>query len=130
MSRTTALSLLISILLTNCSQFLMKFGVTSDKVRAAIATGHIVKIITQVALSPWVVAGIACFGLSFVLWLFVLSRLNVSQAYPCVALGFVLTLIGGHFLFGEAIDLPRAGGLALIIAGVGIIALVNYRSAG
>src|ERR1700733_36947 len=130
MTWATALSLLISILLTNSSQFLMKFGVTSDKVRAAIATGDIVKIVTQVALSPWVVAGIACFGLSFVLWLFVLSRLNVSQAYPCVPLGFVLTLIGGHFLFGETIDLARAGGLALIIAGVGIIALVNYSSAG
>ena len=46
-----------------------------------------------------------------------------SQAYPCVALGFVFTMLGGHFLFGEIINLARIAGLALIVTGVVVVAV-------
>ncbi len=123
MTRLTAASLVISVLLTTCSQLLMKLGMSSVGVRAALAKGDPLATVVQIALSPWIIAGLTCFALSVGLWLNVLSKLNVSQAYPCVALGFVLTMLGGHFLFGEIINLVRVAGLALILAGVGVVAL-------
>ena len=46
--------------------------------------------VASIITSPWVLGGLTCFGLSAVVWLLVLARMNLSQAYPCVALGFVL----------------------------------------
>lgn len=123
MTRTTAAFLLTSVLLTTCSQLLMKLGMISAGVRAAMGKGDPRSVILEIALSPWIIIGLTCFALSVGLWLNVLSKLNVSQAYPCVALGFVLTMLGGHFLFGEIINLARVAGLALIVAGVGIVAI-------
>jgi multidrug transporter EmrE-like cation transporter len=40
-----------------------------------------------------------------------------------LALGFVLTMLGGHFLFGEAVSPARIAGLVLIVAGVGVVGL-------
>jgi len=122
MTLSTAMALLSSILLTTGSQLLLKLGMISPAIRATIAKGETLPTMIQVALSPWIIAGLACFALSVGLWLRVLATLNLSQAYPCVALGFVLTMVGGHFLFGEVISPARIGGLALIIAGVGIVA--------
>src|SRR5260221_14596334 len=123
MTPATAGAVLAGVALTPSDQLLMKCGMSSDGVRAAIATEQPVAIVTQVALSPWVIGGLACFVLSVGLWLSVLSKLNVSQAYPCVALGFVMTMLGGHFIFDEVIGLARIAGLALIVSGVGIVAL-------
>lgn len=118
-----AVALLTSVLLTTCSQLLMKFGMSAVAVKQAIAKGDPAGILWHVALSPFILGGLSCFAISVCLWLGVLSRLNVSQAYPCVALGFVLTMLGGHYLFGETISLLQTAGLALIISGVGIVAL-------
>jgi hypothetical protein len=44
---------------------------------------------------------------SLVLWIGALSKVNLSWAYPCVALGFVLTVARGHLIFGEAVSLSK-----------------------
>jgi multidrug transporter EmrE-like cation transporter len=58
-----------------------------------------------------------------VFWIFVLSKIDVSQAYPCVALGVALTVLSGHFLLGEAISVVRAFGVVVIIIGVFAVAI-------
>ena len=55
-----------------------------------------------------------------VVWLGVLSKWDVSKAYPLVGLGFVLTVAIG-FLVGEDVTLTRAMGVALICAGVFVV---------
>jgi drug/metabolite transporter (DMT)-like permease len=55
-------------------------------------------------------------------WLVVLTRVEVSLAYPFVAMGFVLTLILGWWLQGDSIGLMRVAGTLLIAAGVVLVA--------
>ena len=45
--------------------------------------------------SPLVLLGLAVFGLSAIVWLFVLSKIAFSHAYPFVALGIVVTVAAG-----------------------------------
>lgn len=75
-------------------------------------------MLRAIATSPLVLIGFASFGLSAVVWLSVLSRLDVSQAYPCVALGILLTALMGHLLLGEALPPLRIVGIGTILAGV------------
>jgi drug/metabolite transporter (DMT)-like permease len=46
----------------------------------------------------------------------------VSQAYPVLSLGYVLTALLAWPLLGEAVSLHRWLGIAVIIAGVWLVA--------
>ncbi len=42
-------------------------------------------------------AGIISYGVSFLLWIKVLSKVELSYAYPMVSLGYVLVMIFSYF---------------------------------
>jgi len=67
--------------------------------------------------------GLVLYGASAVLWLWVLSRLDVSLAYPLVSLGFVVTMALGIAWLGEPFSWVRVGGCTLIVLGVSLLAL-------
>ena len=67
-------------------------------------------------------AGLALYGLSAGLWIWVLSRLDVGVAYPLVSLGFVLTLLVGVHWLGESFSWQRLAGCGLIVVGVMLLA--------
>ena len=47
--------------------------------------------------------GLACYGISVVLWLGALSRVPVSIAYPMLSIGYVVNAFAAALLFGEAL---------------------------
>jgi len=55
-------------------------------------------------------------------WLVVLSRVDVSIAYPMVSLGYIITVILGKVLFNETVTAQRMLGVAIICLGVLIVA--------
>ncbi|MCC6717333.1 MAG: small multi-drug resistant family protein [Acetobacteraceae bacterium] len=112
---------LASIALGAVAQVLLKLGMTAASMRAAIDAGAPWGILRAVLLSPGVIGGLALYGLGTVLWLAVLTRAELSQAYPFVGLSFVLTAAMGYFLFADAMTLPRIAGIALIVAGVVLV---------
>jgi multidrug transporter EmrE-like cation transporter len=107
---------LLSVALSAGAQMLMKYGMTGPR-----PTGWVALALS--ALNPWVIAGLACYGLSAVLWLSVLSRMPLSQAYPLVALAIALVVILSWLIFREQIPLARACGVGLIVAGVVAVGL-------
>jgi multidrug transporter EmrE-like cation transporter len=98
---------------------MLKFGMTTPSVQSALTntTGPL-RIALAIAASPLVLIGLASFGLSAVLWLFVLSKVSLSSAYPFVALGIVITVAAGRLLLGEPIPAVKLVGVALIVSGV------------
>lgn len=71
---------------------------------------------------PWLWAALACYGVSVVVWLFGLSRVPVSQAYPLLSLGYVLNIGLAWWLLGEVPNLQRVLGIAVIVSGVVLVA--------
>lgn len=116
--KTIALSLAVfCVLLSSAAQLAMKRGM------AAGAGADVAGTYLQALSSPLVWLGLGLYGASAVLWLWVLSRLDVSLAYPLVSLGFVVTLVLGVTWLGEPLSWTRVGGCALIVAGVWLLAL-------
>jgi multidrug transporter EmrE-like cation transporter len=72
----------------------------------------------SVLLSPWFIGGMACYVFSIGVWLLVLSKLEVSAAYPLLSIGYVITAVVGFFFMGESVTLMRVAGIALICAGL------------
>ena len=112
---------LASICMSAVAQLLFKMGMSAAPVRAALADGGAPAVIRAVALNPGVLGGLALYGFGTVLWLGVLARAELSQAYPFVGLSFVLTALFGVVLFHESLSAPRIAGIAAIVVGVYLV---------
>ena len=121
MNGTILLLILASVGLGAVAQVLMKLGMTAGPMREALATGAPVRVLVAVLTSPGVMGGLALYGIATVLWLGVLSRVELSQAYPFVGLSFVLAAVLGYFVFADAVSATRVAGIALIVAGVVLV---------
>lgn len=73
------------------------------------------------ALNPYLVAAVLLYALLSAVWVWVLTFVPLSIAYPFVALTFVLTVASGAILFGEAVTLRLLIGGAMVIAGLIVI---------
>ena len=106
---------LIAIMLLSTGQASIKFGLNNiGGVALAEGVGSFLKLLQ----TPWVIVGFLCYGLSAVLWLDVLSKLDFSLAFPMVGLTYVFTLLIGRFFFGEIIGWERLLGVGLILGGI------------
>lgn len=84
---------------------------------------NLITDLAKAATSPFIIGGLILYGLSFILWLKVLTTNDLSRVYPIfVTCVFILTTIGSAKLFGEHISLLRITGLAIAIIGIYVIA--------
>lgn len=113
--------ILLSVTMSAVAQACFKFGMSAAASRPP-ATDNALAALVMTLASPGVLGGLALYGLGTLLWLQVLSRTDLSQAYPFVGIGFVITALLGVFLFGEAVTALRAAGIALVIVGIYLIA--------
>jgi multidrug transporter EmrE-like cation transporter len=113
----------LCVLLSAAAQLLMKRGMTPDPALLHSAASGPLATYQHALGSPLVWLGFTLYGASAVLWLWVLSRLDVSLAYPLVSLGFVVTFALGIVWLGEPFTWLKAAGCTLIVVGVGLLAL-------
>ncbi|WP_367849297.1 hypothetical protein [Rhodoferax sp. WC2427] len=111
---------LSSIVLSVLAQFALKAGMSSSDVREVMAQPLALRTLAVVLSNKLVLSGFFLYGLGAVIWLGVLSKWDVSKAYPLVGLGFALTVLIG-LLAGEHVTPMRGTGVALICAGVWIV---------
>ena len=123
MTGTTLALILTSVTLSACAQVLFKIGVSPVPGQTTTIGGlSLAETIVVLLLRPSVLGGLALYGFGTMLWLGALARTELSQAYPFVAIGFVLTTIFGYMLFDERLVPLRLIGTALIIFGVFLVA--------
>jgi multidrug transporter EmrE-like cation transporter len=118
MRLTLVLLVLISVLFSAGSQVLLKFGMSAPDLKRILSDAMPVEIAYAIATSPAVLLGMFCFGLSAVVWLFVLSKIPLSTAYPFVALGIAITVLAGRLIFDEPLSALKLFGVGIIIVGV------------
>ena len=116
------LTLLVSVGLSALAQVCLKTGMISPGVQSALAGDSAWQSARAVATSAPVVGGLLLYGLGAMLWLYVLAKVELSQAYPFVGLSFIVTAVAGTLLFQEAMTLGRGFGTVLVVAGVILVA--------
>ena len=70
--------------------------------------------------------GLACYGISLIVWLGALSRVPVSLAYPMLSIGYVVNAFAAAALFGEALSFGKLAAIGLICAGVITLARLQH----
>ena len=124
MTTANLLLVLSSVLITALAQIALKLGTSSAQIRVAMEGSGLVDSYGLMLSSPLVIGGLLAYVLGALIWLKVLSMLDVSQAFPFTALGVVLTMGIGFVALGEPVHATRLAGAALIVAGA---VLVGWR---
>jgi len=121
MNASTLALTLLSVTIAALAQITLKIGVSTQTIREALASSP-VDFFVALALNPYVIAGFALYGLGAMSWVVVLTRVDVSQAYPFVGLSILLAFGLGHFLLGEPLSMIRIAGMLLVVSGIVLVA--------
>ncbi len=112
--------ILISVTLAAVAQLTLKEGVNqvTDSTGSITLTGSSIK---AVVTTPFVWGGLVLFGLSAVVWLWVLSRASLSFAYPFAALTYLFIVLVDRFWLNETVPPVRWAGVAFIMTGIVLV---------
>ena len=112
-----------SIVLSSSAQLFMKAGMVLLS-SASTGSGWMeLSAGDSVGAVIWVASGLLCYAFSLFFWMYAISRLELSFAYPMLSLSYVLVyLVAGYWpLLGEQLSPIRGAGIAIIIYGVYLI---------
>jgi len=114
------LFVLFSTFTNAVAQFLLR--------RAAVGVGPFnvafsepAKFLVRLVGNLYFLPGLSLYVVSMFSWLFVLSKLPVSVAYPLASLGFLMAAAIGFFWGGEDVSWMRVVGILVICAGIFIV---------
>ncbi len=79
------------------------------------------KLIGQLVTTPAILAAIPVYAISNIGWLIVLSRLNLSVAYPFLASLYIFLPILSMLFLSESLSAQHWVGIVVIGIGVGIV---------
>jgi multidrug transporter EmrE-like cation transporter len=112
---------LLGVLLNAAAQLLLKAG-TLRVGEFAFTLDNVLPVGARLAASPHIAAGLACYGVSVVVWILALSRVPVSIAYPMLSLGYIVNALAAWYLFGESLGMQKLVGIGFIVVGVYLVA--------
>ena len=107
-----------SILLAVAGQLMMKKGMM---LVGSFPLNQLFQKLLPMFMNPFVFFGFACFGLSSIFWLVVLSRFEISFVYPLVAVAYILVALFSWIFFKENLSFVRVSGILVIMLGVYLI---------
>ncbi len=117
----TILLVLCSVTPAVAGQLILKYAISrlSLDMNETGPLGYYVRLFT----TPIVLLGFFMYGLSSLVWLFILSKLPLSLAYPLVSMGYVLVVFFSWLLLREHVNVTRMIGVGVICLGVALLAL-------
>jgi drug/metabolite transporter (DMT)-like permease len=107
--------IVLSVSLTALAQISLRKGMVAAGVFDFAKLGPTV---LNLALIPWIWAGLFLYAVSILIWLSVLSKVPVSVAYPFSSLGFIITALIGALFLAETITPSRIVGILFIAVGL------------
>ena len=110
----------IGVMLNVAAQLLIKAG-TNAIGYFEFSRENIFPIGWKLATEWHIISAMACYGLSVVIWILALSRVQVSIAYPLLSMGYVVNAVVAWYLFNEAFNPTKVLGVGVITLGVIII---------
>ena len=121
MNRATFALIVLGVLLNAAAQLLLKAA--ANRVGPIVVQPQSLALAARdLVFSMPLIAGIACYVVSVIVWIIALSRADVSVAYPMLSIGYVVNAVAAWALFGEAVTPMRLTGIGVIVLGVFLVA--------
>lgn len=114
--------ILFSVALNASAQLFLRKGMPQVSLVTDQGAIELLQGVFRVVFNPWVFSGLSCYAISIVLWMYVLSKVQVSFAYPFLSVGYVIVVAAAYVFFREPVSVMKLAGIALICAGVVLVA--------
>ncbi len=116
------LGLLISIALNAAAQVFIRMGAMNKKIYLSL------DMIMEIVKSIHIWYGMFCYAISIFLWIYVLSKVQVSLAYPFQALGYIFGSFLAWYILDEKLTNLNIIGLIFISIGLLFLSVGIYNS--
>lgn len=121
------LILFTSIILTALGQIFLKLGAINLSSWGQLGDNLLHGQLThkEQDLLLWFSLGVGCYIASMLVWIYVLSFLKLSRAYPLLSMAYVLVYLAAVLLpaLGERFSMEKNIGILIIMIGVFIVSL-------
>jgi multidrug transporter EmrE-like cation transporter len=77
-----------------------------------------VQWLIHAATSPYIWLSFACEIINFTVWMAILKRHNVSEAFPLTAVSYATLMLTSWFFFHEPMQWQQLAGIMLIMMGI------------
>jgi drug/metabolite transporter (DMT)-like permease len=122
MNLSTFAFIITGVLLNAAAQLLLKAGTNALGGAIHLTADNWFQTGIKVATQVPILAGLACYAVSLVVWIIGLSRTDVTIAYPMLSLGYVVSAFGAWMFLGEAVSPQRLLAIGVIMIGVVLLA--------
>ena len=114
--------ILFTVLTNAAAQIMLKKGMlTVGALAFDGSVGGLVATVIRVVFNPWVFLGLATFVVSMASHLVVLSKVELSFAYPFLSLAYIVVAVYAYAVFKEDVNALRVAGFGLICLGTLLI---------
>ncbi len=117
--------ILFTVFTNAAAQVMLKYGMMnlgSLHMASPLSVPAVVVAIFKVVFNPWVFAGLLTFVVSMGSHLYVLTKVELSFAYPFLSLAYVAVAIIAWLVFAEDLNAWRIAGIGFICIGTILIA--------
>ena len=114
------LPIIFVIVSTVTSQLILKWRVDT-LIKRSEDTSDQIQLILKNIFDPYI---LLCFSLAFVAaisWIFILTRFNLSSAYPYMALNFLFVIFLSSLFFGEVLSIRNTIAAIFFIIGAALL---------
>ena len=113
------LLIVLTVMINTTGQFVIKTGV--NKIGKISITENLFGTILK-ALTSWIIiGGFGLYFISAILWIIILSRAELSWAFPILSLSYVITVLISPILLNESFSVQRLIGTLVICIGVYLV---------
>lgn len=108
--------ILLTVAFTVYGQVILKWQ--AAKLVGLMERREYLEYLLRLLINPWVLSSLFAAFLAFLSWSYVLTKLQLSHAYPFTAISFVLVLILSAVFFHEGVTTLKVIGILLVVSGL------------
>lgn len=118
------LLIVFSIVLGVGGQIALKYGVglasrePSSRIVQSLDPRSVLIFLQSAATNKFVILGFLLYLISAASWLIILSRVDLSFAYPLISISYIIIVVLSRFIFNEPVTSFRIAGTIVVCAGV------------
>ena len=114
--------LIVGVFLGVLAQLCLKHGMDQVQIHSFRAM-KLIDLFLKLALNLFIALGFFFYGMSLLLWLVILSKLELSYAYPMISSGYFFVALASVIFFKEKVSWQRWFAIGIIIFGVVLVGL-------
>jgi drug/metabolite transporter (DMT)-like permease len=117
----TFVLVLIAALIGGTGHVMLSKGMKTVGDLTEAPTGMLGGMVARAVANPWLLLGVVLQATFFFMYLTLLSRADVSQVLPMLAVDYIVVAVLAQALLGEVVTGARWAGIGFVVVGVALV---------